>query len=331
MLKIMELPKVELHCHLDGSVRPSTIIDLAKKQGKDLPTWDEESINEKMIAPMECENLEEYLERFDLPVLVMQTKDSLQRIAYELMEDGAKENIKYMEIRFAPTHHTKEGLSIQEVIQSVVNGVKAGEKDFDIKGNVIISMLRFLPPSTADEVIEKSREFLGRGVVAVDLAANEDPGFSHHYVDAFKRARQYGFKVTIHAGEQGCGQNVYDAVTLLDAERIGHGVYIKNHKEAYELVKEKAIIIEACPTSNVQTKAVTALNDHPVCDFSHDGIKVTINTDNRTVSNTTMSREIERVHSSLNMSKDEYTKMYMNAVDGAFTDDATKEWLRKQI
>lgn len=330
-MNFKKLPKVELHCHLDGSVRPKTIIELSKTENVKLPSYDIETIKNIMIAPMECTSLNEYLKRFQVPVAVMQSKESLKRVAYELMEDSANENIKYIEIRFAPLLHTQKGLSSKEIIESVLDGIKEGEKNYDIKGNLILSFLRHMPAETIYDVIEAGKEHLGKGVVAIDLCASEEKGFCKKFIKPFLLGREYGYKVTIHAGETGIGENVLDAVEMLGAERIGHGIHIKNCKEAYDIVKEKNIVLEMCPTSNVQTKAVDSFEAHPILDFYRDGIKVTINTDNRTVSNTTLTNECDVVKNSFKIDLDIYKDIYFNSVDAAFTDFQTKYELKEKL
>jgi adenosine deaminase len=325
------LPKIELHCHLDGSVRPATIIEIAKKEGISLPSFDREEIKRELIAPLDCESLDEYLKRFSIPNLVMQSKENLKRITFELFEDAAEENVKYMEVRFAPLLHTLKGLSVEEIIQSVLDGMKAAEAQFDIKGNIILSCMRTMPVESAFEVVERGKKFLGKGVVAIDLCASEEAGFCGKFVEPISLAREYGYRVTIHAGETGIGKNVLEAVELLGAERIGHGVFIKDCVEAYNLVKEKQIVLEMCPTSNVQTKAVHQFSDHPIYGFHRDGIKVTVNTDNRTVSDTTMAKECHLVCNEFAMSVEEYKQIYMNSVEASFTDLKTKEKLKKYI
>jgi adenosine deaminase len=320
-----------LHCHLDGSVRPETIIDIAREENIQLPSYDIESVKDMLIAPWECNSLDEYLQRFILPIAVMQSKNSLRRIAYELMEDSAKENIKYIEIRFAPILHTEKGLDIEEIIESILAGIKEGEDKFDIKGNLILSCMRNMSDLIAFDIIEKGRKFLGKGVVAIDLCSVENEGFSAMFTQPIALAREYGYRVTIHAGETGIGKNVLEAIEVLQAERIGHGVFIKDCPEAYNIVKQKGITLEMCPTSNIQTKAVSNFKEHPIYEFHKDGIKVTVNTDNRTVSNTTLGRECEVLFNELNISYEDYIQIYYNSIDAAFTDLETKEKLRKYI
>ncbi|MEH7300767.1 adenosine deaminase [Neobacillus drentensis] len=325
------LPKIELHCHLDGSLRAETIIDIAKREGISLPTLDRDEIQQELIAPLDCESLDEYLKRFALPNLVMQSQENLKRITFELFEDAAKENVKYMEVRFAPLLHTAQGLSVEEIIQSVIDGMREAEQQFDIHGNIILSCMRTMSAESAFEVVEKGKPFLGKGVVAIDLCASEEEGFCGDFVEPIALARDYGYRVTIHAGETGVGKNVLEAVELLGAERIGHGVFIKDCAEAYDVVKEKQVVLEMCPTSNVQTKAVNQYSDHPIHDFHKDGIKVTVNTDNRTVSDTTMAKECTIVFDEFNMNEEDYKKIYLDSVDACFADEETKVKLREYI
>ncbi|KPH78176.1 adenosine deaminase [Oceanobacillus caeni] len=325
-MNFLELPKIELHCHLDGSLRAETIIDIAKKEGIQLPSFNKEGLEEKLIAPLECESLDEYLERFSLPNLVMQSKESLRRITFELFEDAARENVKYLEVRFAPLLHTLKGLDVEEVIQAVIEGMREAESCYEIKGNIILCCMRTMSVDRAFEVVEKGKQFLGKGVVAIDLCASEEEGFCHSFIDPIRLAKEYGYRVTIHAGEAGIGRNVLEAVELLGAERIGHGVFIKDCIEAYEIVKEKQIVLEMCPTSNIQTKAVHHYSEHPIYKFHQDGIKVTINTDNRTVSNTTMEKEIYLVNNEFNLGEEDYRQIYLNSVEASFADHETKNW-----
>ncbi|URT72744.1 adenosine deaminase [Cytobacillus firmus] len=325
------MPKIELHCHLDGSVRPETIIDIAKSEGISLPSFDKEEIKEELIAPLDCESLDGYLKRFCIPNLVMQSKENIKRISFELFEDAAKENVKYMEVRFAPLLHTQKGLSVEEVIQSVIEGMREAEEQFDIKGNIILSCMRTMSVESAFEVVEKGKAFLGEGVVAIDLCASEEEGFCGKFIEPIALAREFGYRVTIHAGETGIGQNVLEAIEWLGAERIGHGVFIKDCEKAYRLVKEKQVVLELCPTSNVQTKAVNQFSEHPISDFHRDGIKVTVNTDNRTVSDTTMAKECDIVSNEFAMNAEDYKQIYMNSVEAAFADEGTKEKLKKYL
>lgn len=325
------LPKIELHCHLDGSLRPSTVMELALINNIDLPSHDLNVLKDHLRAPDSCPSLDEYLKRFDLPIAVLQWEDTLERAAFELMEDAANDGVKYIEIRFAPLFHQEKGLSIEKIVESVIRGMRIAEKLFDIKGNIILSFLKFMPVESIYGVVDKCKAYLGKGVVAVDLAGSEDEHFAHAFVEAMAYAKSLGYRVTIHAGETGFGVNVLESIELLGAERIGHGVNIRDHKDAYDKVKNLNIALEMCPTSNIQTKAVKSIHDHPAYDFLNDGLPVTISTDNRTVSNTTMTEEFELCSSALAFSEDIYKQIYLNSIEAAFASGETKKWLKTFI
>ncbi len=323
-MNYLDLPKIDLHCHLDGSVRPATIIDLAKQQSIHIPSQDINEINQLMIAPETCPNLEEYLKRFELPLSVMQTAKGLERTSFELFEDAALENVTYMEVRFGPQLHQQAGLSFDEIMASVVAGMKRAEAKYKIKGNYILSILRTFPKDHIKAVIDAGAAYLGKGIVAFDLAGAELPGFCHEFIEYTDYAKSLGYQITIHAGEQGVGQNVEDAISLLGASRIGHGIDIQDHDSAYALVKKGNVALETCPSSNIQTKAVANLSEHPIKAFYLDQLAVTINTDNRTVSNTSMTQEVKKVVEAFDLTEQDYAEIYRISVAKSFASDAVK-------
>lgn len=324
-----KLPKIELHCHLDGCLRPETVKELIEKENLNVNLNDIDDIRKELIVPDDCPSLNIYLKRFDLPVMLMQSKENLKRIAYELIEDVSKENVKYIEIRFAPLFHKEKGLTVKEIIESVLGGLKEGEADFGVKSNLILSLLRHMDVETVYEVIEGGKDFIGNGVVALDLAGCEEKGFCKKFEDAFKLAREYGYKVTIHAGETGHAINVKEAIELLGAERIGHAVAIEKDNDIYNLVKEKEITLEMCPKSNVQTKAVESYMEHPIKRFLKDNLYVNLSTDNRTVSNVTLTEECNAIDENHTLTIEDVKKIYRNSIKGAFCDEETKAWLEQ--
>lgn len=330
-MNFKDLPKVELHCHLDGSLRVDTVLELMKEEGIDLGYKSYGEIKNMLVVPNDCPSLKEYLKRFDLPLKLMQSRKNLKRIAYELIEDVNKENVKYIEVRFAPLLHKEKGLKVFEIIESVLEGLREGERDFGVKSNLILSILRNMPVDSSYEVLEGGLKFIGNGVVALDLAGNEVEGFAKDFEEAFNLGRQYGYKITIHAGETGFSSNVIDSINILKAERIGHGVAIENDKYAYELVRKNNITLEMCPKSNIQTKAVNSYEKHPVKKFLDDDLLVSVNTDNRTVSNISLTEEFYNLNKIFVLSKEDYKKIYLDSVKGAFCDEATKKWLVEQI
>ncbi len=319
-------PKIELHCHLDGSLRPETVMELAQKEGLAL-TADE--TRENLIAPLYCDSLETYLQRFALPVKLMQSPEALERITFELFEDAAFENVKYLEVRFAPQLHTEKGLDYHQIIQSVISGMKRAEKIHEIKGNVILSYMRNTSVEGIDDLIEAGKAFLGKGVVGLDLCAGERDFFCERFEEAFDKARQLGYHITIHAGETGIVENIVDAVDLLKAERIGHGVAMMYSPETLSYIKSKGVMIESCPTSNVQTKAVESIEEHPFRLFMDQGIALSINTDNRTVSDTSLTGECNLLEKTFQLSEKEYFKVYEMSIEHAFASEEVKAWLKQ--
>ncbi|HBF5456550.1 TPA: adenosine deaminase [Clostridioides difficile] len=325
------LPKIDLHCHLDGSVRVETMLDIAIKEKIDLPSNNMDEIKKLAKVSFNCTSLDEYLEKFDLPLKVMQSKENLKRITFELLEDASRENVKYIEIRFAPLLHTQKGMSVKNIIEGIIEGIREAESIYDIKGNLILGCMRTMTSKEALLVIEEGKSFVNKGVVAVDLCGPEKEGFCKEYKDVFKLAREYGYKVTIHAGEAASGENVLDAINILNADRIGHGVKIKDHKKAYNLVKDKKILLELCPTSNVQTKTVDSYEAHPFYTFYKDNLHVSINTDNRTVSYISLSSELNVIFDTFKLGLEDYKIIYRNAVEASFADKETKEYLNSLI
>ncbi|MEC3822055.1 adenosine deaminase [Clostridioides difficile] len=326
-----DLPKIDLHIHLDGSVRVETMLDIAIKEKIDLPSNNMDEIKKLAKVSFNCTSLDEYLEKFDLPLKVMQSKENLKRITFELLEDASRENVKYIEIRFAPLLHTQKGMSVKNIIEGIIEGIREAESIYDIKGNLILGCMRTMTSKEALLVIEEGKSFVNKGVVAVDLCGPEKEGFCKEYKDVFKLAREYGYKVTIHAGEAASGENVLDAINILKADRIGHGVKIKDHKKAYNLVKDKKILLELCPTSNVQTKTVDSYEAHPFYTFYKDNLHVSINTDNRTVSDISLSSELNVIFDTFKLGLEDYKIIYRNAVEASFADKETKEYLNSLI
>lgn len=321
------MPKIELHCHLDGSLRKETVLEFIEKEKINIEADRIKNIEFELTAPISCDSLETYLEKFELPIALLQSAENLERVAFEIMEDAALENVKYMEIRFAPQLHIEKGLSYEDIISSVIKGINRAEKCYEIKGNIILSYLRNTPEEGFLEVIDAGYKFLGDKVVAVDLCGAEKIGFCKNFINSIKYAKSLGYQVTIHAGETGIAENIEDAVLTLGAKRIGHGIAMMNSSKILDLVKSENIFVECCPTSNVQTKAVSDIKLHPIDFYIKNGIKITINTDNRTVSDTNMENEFNLIKKEFLWTKEEYKKLYEYSVEASFADKYTKKWL----
>ncbi len=300
------MKKIELHVHLDGSVRPSTVAEL-------LGISDDEA-KKNMIVSYDNKNLEEYLTKFDLPLKVMQTKSNLRRIAKELALDLVEDGVIYAEVRFAPFFHTKQGLSLNEVVSSVLEGIKEVKK---IKINLILCMMRGASYEDNLKTILVAKEFLNNGVVGLDLAGDEHKYKTSSYKDLFLIAKKEKIPFTIHAGEADGAKSVMDAISF-GAKRIGHGIRILDSDLAINEVIKNGITLEVCPTSNVDTKVVSSYENHPVKKMYDKKIKITINTDDRTVSNVTLSSEYKKLKTHFNFTRNDLLKMNLNAVDASF-------------
>lgn len=310
--------KVELHCHLDGSLNVDFVDEMLREQGI---IYEKDVLKEKLEVRSECRSLTEYLEKFELPLRCLQTKEGLRRGAFELIRDVAKEQVKYIEVRFAPMLSTDRGLSCQEVIESVVDGLKQGETTYGVYASAIVCAMRHHSLEKNMEMLEAARPFVGNGVCALDLAGDESAFPTSLFRPLFEKAKECGIPFTIHSGETGNVENVREAVEL-GAKRLGHGIALHKSSELMELCKEKRVGIEMCPTSNLQTKAISDMEKYPLEDFLERGLLVSIHTDNRTVSGTTMEKE------QLYFSEDVRKKCLLNAIETAFTTEEMKEELR---
>lgn len=300
-LKLM--PKTDLHVHLDGSLRISTVIDLARQQNVTLPASDPNALKKILIPGMNCKSLEEYLIPFDITLKIMQTEEALSRVAFELAEDAAKENVWYMEVRFSPVLHTKKDLKPPQIIDAVLEGLKRAEKKYDIKTGVIVCGMRNISPETSMMIAELAIAYKNRGVVGFDLAGMEESHPAKHHREAFYRILNNNVNCTAHAGEAYGPESIHQAIHYCGAHRIGHGTRLIEDGDLLNYVNDHRIPLEICITSNIQTKAVASFKKHPLKFYYDIGLRLTINTDNRLISNTTVTKEstLAARHAQLNM------------------------------
>lgn len=324
---IAAMPKAELHLHLDGCLRPQTVADLADAQGIDLGV-PRERVGDVLIAPASCTSLVELLGYFVVPLKVLQTEEALERVTYELCEDVARENVRYVEIRFAPSLHTEEGLKLDAVIQAVLHGWEAGRRVFGLAGGIILCAMRHLPPEETLRVAEAGARYLGQGVIGFDLAGDEANYSVMLHREPLLWAKEAGYNLTIHAGEAAGARSVRDAVEAVGARRIGHGTRSGEDPSLLPILAERNITLEMCPTSNLQTCAVPALAAHPLARFYHAGVPVTVNTDNRTVSQTSMTRELT-VGSELGLSTSDLARVTLGALEAGFGEPGARQELAR--
>ena len=315
---VHSLPKAELHCHLDGSMRVETIIDLAKEQNVELPSTDVEELKRILEVGLNCKSLVEYLKPFDITCSVLQTSSALERATYELIEDCANENVRYLEIRFAPILHRDKGLRMIEIINAVMRGKDRGEKDFDIKIGIIICSIRHSDPSESMLAAELSVALKNRGVVGFDIAGAEKNFPVKDHIEAFFLIINNNINTTVHAGEAYGPESIDQALHYVNANRLGHGTRLRESGDLMNYVNDHRIPLEMCITSNIQTKAVKNFEDHPVRFYFDMGIRVTINTDNRMISNTTLTDELMLCVEKYGFNNKELARLIINGFKSAF-------------
>ncbi len=320
---------IDLHLHLDGSLSAKAIIKVAKKEGIKLPTFDEARLNKYLMVPDNCGSLNEYLERFSLPNLALQTKYGLEVCTTDLLERLAKDGLKYVEIRMAPQLSTAQGLTQEKVVKILLKTMKKAGKS-RIFSNLILCMMRGNDTHEKNfETIRVAKKFLGKGVVAMDLAGAEALFPNELFEDEFAEINKLGIPLTIHSGEAAGSESVSSALKL-GAARIGHGIHSIDDEHVIDELIKKSVCLEICPKSNLDTKTISKYEDLPIRDFVKKGVKVTINTDDMTVSNTTLKQEYETL-AKLGFKEQELKEFAKNSIEFAFCDSKLKGYLNSLI
>jgi adenosine deaminase len=313
-----KLPKTDLHVHLDGSLRIETMLDLAQQRGVRLPADTPEGLRKAMHCGENTGSLVEYLKAFDITLSVMQTEDALFRTAYEVAEDAAKENVRYMELRYAPMLHARNGLRMVPVVEAVLAGLRQAEKDHGIESRVIICGIRNISTDSSIEMARLAVAYKNRGVVAFDLAGAEYDHPAKHHRDAFQLIRNNNLNCTIHAGEAFGPESIAQAIHVCGAHRIGHGCRLREDGDLLHYVNDNRITLEVCPSSNVQTGAVASLAAHPLKLYYDLGVRVTVNTDNRLITDTTVSKELWHCHKEMGLGAPEIARIVLNGFKASF-------------
>ena len=325
---LKSLPKVLLHEHLDGVLRPQTIIELARAVGySELPTQNPDELATWFYQGANKGSLPEYLRGFAHTIAVMQTEEALERVAYEQAEDLSRDGVVYFETRFAPIFHTRQGLSHQRVVSAVLKGLERGRQDFGVHSGLIICAMRNMNVSL--EMAELAVDFRERGVVGFDLAGEEGGYPPKKHVDAFHFIQRENFNITIHAGEGYGKESIWQAIQYCGAHRIGHAtrliddITVVDGKvvklgDLAQYVLDKRVPLEICLLSNVHTGATPSVAEHPFRVFYDQRFRVMLNTDNRLMSNTTLTQEFEVAAKTFHLTLDDFEKLTINAMKSAF-------------
>ncbi len=326
---LRRLPKAELHCHLDGSVRPETLLALGRDLHVPMPRTDADAMREYMRVD-DARSLEDYLARFEVTLSVMQSADALEQIAYELSIDAAADGVKYIEVRYAPILNTRRGLSVGEAVESAIDGLERAERDGGAMARVIVCGLRNLGPEVSLELARLAVSYKRRGVVGFDLAGGEFGNPASLHAAAFSYAREHDLACTCHAGEGADANSVREAVHSCGANRIGHATRLIEDESLTQYVNDRRIALEICLTSNVQTRAVQSYDEHPFRRYYDGGLNVVLNTDNRLMSGTTLTDEYMHAATRLGFTFDELCDVALNGFASAFIPWADRERLLKE-
>ena len=311
------LPKAELHVHLDGSLRPATLVELARAAGVSLPTTDPAELGRYMV-PREARNLEDYLARFDLTIAVLQTPEAIERVAYEMVEDAARDNLRYLEVRWCPLLGTRRGLSLDDTTAAELRGFARGEREFGVVTRAIHCALRHDEPAVSEEIARHAVEWRDRGVVGFDLAGGEHGRPPGPHARAFALAAEGGLGLTVHAGEAAGAASVREAVHLCRADRIGHGTRLFEDAELQYYLRDRRIPIEINITSNLLTRAVARAETHPVRRYLDAGLVVTLCTDGWLMSGVSLTDEYWTAHTALGVTREEMDRMILDGFTAGF-------------
>ena len=328
---LQKLPKVELHCHLDGSLRIPTILDLAKQDKVTLPTSSSDKLSKLLVIGKTRGSLEDYIKRFDITLSVMQTPEALRRTAYELIEDVAKENVRYIEIRYSPILHTEKEMTIGESVEAVRRGLQRGQKDFGVKSGIIVCGIRNISAAASLKLADLTVRYKNKGVVGFDLAGAEENFPAKDHQEAFYMILNNNINATIHAGEAYGPSSIHQAIHHCGAHRIGHGTRLKENKALMNYVNDHRITLEICLTSNWQTRSIRSLKYHPLKYYYDQGIRVTLNTDNRLMSGTTLTKEFLLAHKLFGFKLHDFREMIIMAMKSAFIPYAERKQMIRNI
>ena len=315
--ELRRLPKAELHIHLDGCLRPATMVELAKEARVELPVSGTDALAKWMLVD-DARDLEDYLKRFEVTIALLQTPEAIERVAYEMVEDAKADGLRYFEVRYCPTLSGRQGLSVEAVIEAQWKGLQRGEKDFGVTSRIINCALRQHDPAASLDLARRSVALKDHGVVGFDIAGGELGRYAKAHAEAFRVAREGYLGVTVHAGEAAGAGSVKQALFDCGADRIGHGTRLFEDPALEAYVRDRRIPIEINLTSNVQTRAVASAGAHPVKRYLEQGLMVFLNSDSWLMSGTSCSEEYWRAYLALDLCKRQLSVMMHNSFASAF-------------
>ena len=323
---IRALPKVELHIHILGSIRPETLLSIIEEDGIQAPYKSEDEI----IKRFEYSDFANFIRGYMEIVEYIKDENHFERITYEMLENCAKSNVHYVEASFSPSDHIPKGLDFDRMADSINRGIQRAKSDFGVETNIRVDLVRSSTIEQAMGVLDSIQKNPDN-IISVDLGGNENQDPPGPFAEPYKRASTMGLHRVAHAGEAAGPESIWEAIRLLDVERIGHGVTALQDPDLVEYLKREQIALEMCPVSNLRTGVVTSIEEHPIREFYDKGLLVTVNSDDPSLFHTNMNNEYVHLHEHLNFSLDELYQISLNGIQTAFIDESRKSELREQF
>lgn len=329
LIKLM--PKIDLHRHLEGSIRFKTLTELSKDLG--LGEFSERALSSKVqIQPEDDYSLENFLSKFTFLRKFYQSREIIQRITQECIEDAILDNIRYLELRFSPAAITNKNLfKYEDVINWVLESISTSTVDTDLKVRTIVSINRHEPLEMAEKIISASLPFKNHGLVGIDLSGDESNYSADPFVKIFNQVKREGLHITIHAGEWGSAENIRQALLRFQAERIGHGVRILDDPEIVRLASNSANLFEVCVSSNYLSGVVKSIKDHPIRKMMDKGLKISVNTDDPSISGIQLSDEFYILIYQLGFTLSEIHQLLINSIQGSFLEETEMQKLKSEF
>lgn len=330
-MNFKQLPKIDLHLHLDGAIRVPTIAELGDELGVKLPTYDPVELAPFVQVGRDCRSLTDFLKRFEVFYPILPYAKTQERIAYELCEDCARDNVIYFETRFAPALAANDKFTMEDAVVASLEGLRRGQRDFDVRCGLILCCYRSITPQQNVETVKLAHKYRDKGVVGIDLAGDELHYPAAPHAEAFALAGKLDIPVTIHAGEGGQPENIREAVFEHGAARIGHGVALQRDPELLKRVRDRGTTFEICLTSNLQTCSVPSLAKHPFKKFFDEKVRVTLNTDDPAISNITLTDEFELAAREFKLTGLQIHELLRNAASAAFAEPSVREEIAARL
>jgi adenosine deaminase len=326
-MNFKSLPKIDLHLHLDGAIRVSTIAALGEDLGIKLPTYDPQKLAKFVQVGRDCRSLGDFLKRFEVLYPILPFAKTQERIAYELCEDCAKDNVIYFETRFAPMLACSETFSAEDAVVAALEGLRRGQRDYGVRCGLILCCIRSITPQENIDTVKLAHKYREQGVIGIDLAGDENRFAAAPHAEAFTLARKLEIPITIHAGEGGDPEHIREAVFEHGATRIGHGVSLQKDSELLKQVRDRGTVFEICLTSNLQTCTVPSPAAHPFKKFFDEGVRVTLNSDDPAISNITLTDEFDLAAREYNLTESQVHELLVNAAQAAFVEPSLQREL----